>query len=135
MRIAIDFDGTIVEHKFPRIGDPVPEAIEWCRRFQALGAKLILWTMRSDNASDKFLADAVDYCGKFGLVFDAVNEGLDDRAWTTSPKAYANVYIDDAAYGCPLIRCDRSDPNRRPYVDWSVVGPAIEARILAGGGF
>lgn len=135
MRIAVDFDGTIVEHKFPRLGEPVPLAIEWLRRYKALGATLILWTMRSDRGDEKYLTDAVEYCRKCDLEFDGVNEGVHDRDWTTSPKAYANVYIDDAAFGCPLVRCDREDPRRRPYVDWSVVGPAVEARILTGGAF
>lgn len=132
MRLAIDFDGTIVEHRFPKIGDPVPDALFWLKRFKELGATLILWTMRSDNEVGKFLTAAVEYCRQGGVEFDAINEGVDDRVWTTSPKAYANCYIDDAAFGCPLVHCDKQDPSRRPYVDWSVVGPAIEKRLQKG---
>ncbi len=49
MKVAIDFDGTIVEHKFPEVGKPVPGAIEWMKKWQDAGAQLILWTMRSDG--------------------------------------------------------------------------------------
>ena len=56
--IAVDFDGTIVTHEYPRIGRPVPGAIETMKEFLARGDKLILWTMRSGEE----LADAVRYC-------------------------------------------------------------------------
>jgi len=46
MIIAIDFDGTIVDHRYPDVGEPCPGSFEWMRKFQAAGAKLILWTMR-----------------------------------------------------------------------------------------
>jgi len=49
MYICIDFDGTIVEHRFPDVGSPVPGALEWMIEFQEAGAKLILFTMRSDG--------------------------------------------------------------------------------------
>jgi len=119
MRIAVDFDGTIVEHKFPDIGKPVPGAFEWMRRWQEHGATLILWTMRSGL----YLDAAVEYCTRAGIQFDAVNEGVGDRAWTESPKAYANIYIDDAAFGCPLI--ESQEMGARKMVDWDVVGPSV----------
>lgn len=126
MRIVIDFDGTIVTHEFPAIGVPVPEAIEWMKRFKEAGAQLILWTMRSDGRPDgDFLAPAVEYCRENGVEFDAVNQGIDDREWTTSPKAYANIYIDDAAFGCPLIE----QKGGRPFVNWMVVGPLVMEKI------
>ena len=49
--IAVDFDGTIVEHEFPDIGPPVPGAIESLKRFQDAGVKIILWTTRSNQAA------------------------------------------------------------------------------------
>ena len=52
MFIAIDFDGTIVDHRFPEIGKPVPGAFEWMKKFKEAGAKLILWTMRSDGQAN-----------------------------------------------------------------------------------
>ncbi len=120
--IAIDFDGTIVEHEFPDIGSPVPGAIKWMKIFQAAGAKLILWTMRSDGQSaGKVLTEAIEYCRSNGIEFWAANCNPDQHSWTSSNKAYAHLYIDDAAYGCPLIE----PAGERPYVDWSKVGPAV----------
>ena len=109
MIIGIDFDGTIVEHEFPDIGEAVPGALPVMRYMQDHGHKIILWTMRSD----KFLDQAVYYLRERGIVLYGINRnpGVD---WSTSPKAYAHVYIDDAALGCPLIEND----HRRPYVDW-----------------
>lgn len=120
MKIAVDFDGTIVEHKFPKIGQPVPGAIDWMKRWKAAGAKLILWTMRSGQ----YLDEAVEFCRQNGVEFDSVNQGIGDRRWTQSPKAYAQVYIDDSAYGCPL-----EQTSDRPRVDWSKIGPDIYASL------
>lgn len=118
-RIAVDFDGTICEHVFPEIGSPVPGALLWLRRWQKCGAALFLWTVRSGEP----LAAAVEYCRKEGVIFDAVNQVPDDAAWTASPKLYAHIYIDDAAFGCPLVYPLRL---QRPYVDWKVVGHQVE---------
>jgi len=115
--IAVDFDGTIVEHRFPNIGPASPGAFMYLCKWKALGIKLILWTMRDGD----YLKDAVDWCRKAGLEFDAVNEGIDDRNWTTSNKAYADVYIDDMAIGCPMANPDM--------VDWYTVGPMVEERL------
>src|SRR5687767_5183473 len=123
MIIAVDFDGTIVEHYFPRIGPTVPGAIEWLKTWKNAGAKLILWTMRSGE----YLDAAADYCENAGISFDKHNQGIDDREWTASPKAYAQVYVDDAAFGCPLIH----SRSGRPMVNWSIVGPAVHAMILS----
>lgn len=125
MRIAVDFDGTIVEHAYPNIGKPVPGAIDWLIRFQEAGAQLILWTMRSGET----LKQAVDYCATNGVILSAVNEGIDDREWTTSPKAYAHLYIDDAAFNCPLLH----RLSERPMVDWGEVGPIVLDRIIRFG--
>lgn len=127
-RIAVDFDGTIVEQNFPDIGREVPGAIYWLKRWREAGALLILWTMRSNGRPQRYgnlLNDAIIYCASRGLVFDGVNEGPGDREWTGSPKAYAHCYVDDAAFGCPLVRRGGS----RPYVDWEVVGPAVLRQI------
>ena len=126
--IAIDFDGTIVDHRFPDIGEPVPGAFRWLKEFREAGAKLLLWTMRSDGQeSGNVLTDAVAFCRNNGIEFDAVNESPEQKTWTTSPKCYAHVYIDDAAFGCPLRENPRS--GGRPFVDWDVVGPVIAAMI------
>lgn len=129
--IAIDFDGTIAEHRFPEIGAEVPGAFEWMKKFQQAGAKLILWTMRSDGAprDRDVLTEAVLFCEQKGIVFFGVNENETQHHWTTSPKCYAHIYIDDAALGCPLLPSAR--PGARPFVDWSIVGPMV-MRLLDG---
>ena len=124
MTIAVDFDGTIVKHAFPEIGEPVPGAIEWLVRFRAAGARLILWTMRSG----RFLEEAIEYCADNGVVLFGVNHNPDQMSWTHSPKAYANMYIDDAAVGCPLV-----EGEDRPWVDWEIVGPEVLRRMAAEG--
>lgn len=131
MYIAIDFDGTIVDHRFPDVGKPVPGAFSWMKEFQELGAKLILWTMRSDGAGDGLntLSDSVMFCRKNGVEFYGINENPSQKTWSNSPKAYAHVYIDDMAAGCPLKENPRS--GGRPYVDWSIVGPQVRDLIKA----
>jgi len=125
--IAIDFDGTIFEHEYPEIGPEVPGAFEWMRKLQKAGAELILWTMRCDGPSDgDVLTRAVEACRERGIEFYGVNKNP-RQGWSNSPKAYANVYVDDAAFGCPLIQ--NRKPAGRPYVDWSKVGPALAEMI------
>lgn len=130
MFIAVDFDGTIAEHEYPDIGPPVPGAFDWMKRWQAGGAKLILWTMRSDSDRDgPTLTRAVEFCRANGVEFFAVNGNPTQAAWTTSPKCYAHHYVDDAAVGCPLRENRRA--GKRPMVDWDAVGPAIAGLIGA----
>lgn len=126
MFIAIDFDGTIADHVFPEVGEPVPGAIEWIKKFKAAGAILILWTIRSDgHKHGDVLTAALEFCQSQGIKFDLINEN--PQSWTTSNKAYAHVYIDDTAFGCPL----RENPRQggKPIVDWEKVGPAVLEKI------
>jgi hypothetical protein len=121
--IAIDFDGTLAEHKFPDIGNEVPGAFGVLKELQAAGHKLILWTMRNDREGDSkengpVLSEAVAWCRERGVEFWGVNLNPDQHSWTQSPKQYANIYIDDAALGCPLRESFEVD---RPMVDWSEV--------------
>lgn len=130
MIIAVDFDGTIVEHKFPEIGRPVPGAFRWLKAWQKAGAKLILWTMRSDGRSGEgrengpMLTEAVEFCRSHGIEFWGINQNPEQVAWTQSPKAYAHLYVDDAAFGCPLRESKRL--GDRPMVDWKSVGPMVQ---------
>lgn len=119
--IGVDFDGTIVEHKFPDIGKPVPGAIETLRECQRRGARLVLWTMRSDSESEPYLAHAVAFLHENGIEPWGVNANPETN-WTSSPKAYCHVYIDDSALGCPLMP---ATTTRRPMVDWSRVRPEL----------
>lgn len=137
MIIAIDFDGTLVEHKFPEIGREVPGAFAWLRAFREAGAHLILWTMRSDlraeaasceghKADRDYLTEAVEFCRARGVMFWGVNQNPAQASWTLSPKQYAHLYVDDAALGCPL---DHSGPGERPTVQWRTVGPMVMALL------
>ena len=130
MFICVDFDGTIVDHCFPEIGAEAPGAIHWLTRLQEQGAKLILFTMRSDTSfGGPMLSDAVDFLERRGIKLFGINTNPNQRSWTESPKAYADIYVDDAAFGCPLIR---PEGFRRPCVDWETVGPALLERVLRG---
>lgn len=94
MIIAVDFDGTIVKHEYPVIGEEIPFAIKTLKLFQEKGHKLILWTYRSGNK----LEEAVKFCNDRGLFFYAINqnhEGEEFDNLTTSRKIYADLYIDD----------------------------------------
>ena len=126
MYIGIDFDGTMVEHQYPDIGNSVPGAINVVTQLWLEGHKLILWTMRSG----KELQEAVDYLLGYGVELYGINENPTQRAWTDSPKAYCQIYIDDAALGCPLRPSMNSG---RPMVDWDKVEThLIEQKILSG---
>ena len=129
LKIAVDFDGTICEHMFPQIGKPVPGAFNWMKKWQKAGAILILWTMRSDGQeSGDVLQQAIDFCKENGVEFSSHNEGEDDREWTTSPKVHAHIYVDDAAFGCPVKPATETD---RPMVNWRIVGPAVMKKLKA----
>lgn len=99
MVIAVDFDGTIVTHEYPKIGKPIPFAIETLKKLQNEDhCLLILWTYRTG----KTLEEAVEYCRSKGLEFYAVNsnhpeeEPIDDFY---SRKINADIYIDDRNVG------------------------------------
>lgn len=93
MIIAVDFDGTIVKHKYPAIGKEIPFAIKTLKLMQEKGHQIILWTYRSG----KELEDAIQFCEKRGLTFHAVNNNFEDEEFDNSysRKIYADVYIDD----------------------------------------
>ncbi len=98
MRIAVDFDGTIVEHRYPEIGRERPFAIATLQRLQREGHQLILWTAREGQLLD----DAIAFCRQRGLEFYAVNSAIpnDEMAPTTGPrKLIADLYIDDRNLG------------------------------------
>lgn len=113
MVIALDFDGTVVTHEYPYIGEDIG-AVSVLKELVAAGHQLILFTMRSG----KLLDDALAWFERNGIELYAVNENPEQVSWTSSVKVYANMYIDDCALGCP-IRFE--DGVRRPFVDWKKV--------------
>lgn len=120
--VAVDFDGTIVEHNYPDIGPECPGAVETLKWLHECGAKIILWTMRSRVE----LVNAVAWCVGHGITLGGVNKNPDQDSWTTSPKAYAHIYIDDAALGCPL---QMDSEGVRVCVDWMGVRELLETRF------
>jgi hydroxymethylpyrimidine pyrophosphatase-like HAD family hydrolase len=128
MYICVDFDGTIVDHRFPGIGPPVPNALEWLKKWQQAGARLILFTMRSDGErGGESLSNAVNYLIENDIELYGINKNPSQVHWTSSPKAYGKIYVDDAAFGCPLIH---PEDFQRPCVDWNIVGPEVLEMIL-----
>lgn len=98
MKIAVDFDGTIVEHKYPEIGKEILFAFETLRALQEQGHQLILWTFRSGKELD----EAVEYCRRNGVEFYAINASYPEEEFDEdydSRKIDADVFIDDRNIG------------------------------------
>lgn len=119
MIIAIDFDGTIVEHAYPKIGRPIPFAIETLLQMQKDGHRLILWTVRTGD----LLQEAIDYCAKRGLQFYAENENYRGEVEELQPGEYhrkldADMFIDDKNLG--------------GLPDWGVIYNAVKVALDGG---
>lgn len=100
---AVDFDGTLHSGKYPDIGEPNEELIEFIKQKQTEGDKAILWTCRSG----KKLKKAVKWCKEQGLVFDAVNRNLKENIaffGSDSRKVYAHYYVDDRNLNIDAIK-------------------------------
>jgi len=97
MIIAVDFDGTIVEHQYPAIGRIKPFAFETLKALQMKGHQLILWSHRTGKELD----EAVRFCLQNGLYFYAVNKNYPEEEWSekSSRKILADLYIDDRNLG------------------------------------
>jgi hydroxymethylpyrimidine pyrophosphatase-like HAD family hydrolase len=133
MKIAVDFDGTIVEHKYPAIGEELLFAIETLKELQKQQHQLILWTFRSG----KELEEAVEYCRQRGIDFYAVNKNYPEEIYdeSISHKINADVYIDDRNLGGfpgwsiafemitrgrpyqPLIDFQKSEASKRGFIN------------------
>ena len=98
LKIAVDFDGTIVEHKYPEIGKEILFAFDTLKALQKQKHQLILWTYRSGKELD----EAVEYCRQNGLEFYAVNSSYPEEEfdeYDTSRKIDADLFIDDRTIG------------------------------------
>lgn len=93
IKIAVDFDGTIVEHEYPGIGKEKLFAFQTLKELEKRGASIILWTFRAGKELD----EAVEFCRKNGLEFYAVNKNYPEEVFdeTVSRKINADIYIDD----------------------------------------
>lgn len=143
--IAVDFDGTLCENKWPEIGMPNEELIEYLKRRQTNGEKLILWTSRNEEQTK----DAVEWCKKYGLIFDAVNDNLPEIVEAfggNCRKIFANEYIDDRnrsinscrerssmerwAENEVAIACHREKPDRKDR-EWDYRCACYESALKA----
>lgn len=99
MNIAVDFDGTIVTHKYPEIGEEIPFATETLKMLINDHHNLILWTVREGELLD----EAVNWCREHGVEFYAVNrdypEETVDNNEHFSRKLKVDVFIDDRNLG------------------------------------
>ncbi len=96
--IAVDFDGTIVEDAYPKIGKPRLFAFETLKKLQDEGYRIALWTYRSG----KSLEEAVTFCKKNGIEFYAVNNSFQNEEFdheTQSRKINADYFVDDRNVG------------------------------------
>lgn len=97
---AVDFDGCLVTDKYPEIGTPDMELVNYLIDLRKTGTRLILWTCRDNDTKHKHLDRAVEFCTKLGLEFDAVNKNIKETIGmfrNDTRKVYANVYLDDKA--------------------------------------
>ncbi len=116
MIIAVDFDGTIVTHEYPKIGKEIPFAIETLKRLQdEFQHQIILWTVREG----KELEEAIEFCKMRGLEFYAVNKNYPEEGddYAESRKIRADLYIDDRNLG--------------GLPDWGVIYQMIAANSVA----
>lgn len=120
MVICIDFDGTCVSHEFPLVGNDIG-AIPVLKKIVNSGNQIVLFTMRGNLEYNivtqrTVLDDAIYWFEINGIPLYGINNNPSQKEWTDSPKAYGNLYIDDAALGCPL-KFDK-EISDRPFVDW-----------------
>ena len=111
--IAVDFDGTCVTHEYPYMGSDIG-AVPVLKELTDAGYRLILTTMRSGKTEKEAVKGFKDN----DIPLWGVNKNPEQKSWTSSPKVYADLYIDDCALGVPLTT---SASSTRPYVDWTRV--------------
>lgn len=119
MIIAIDFDGTCVSAEYPSIGrdiGAVPVLIDLLKA----GHQLILNTMRSGVE----LEDAVEWFRQNDITLYGVNQNPQQQSWTSSPKIFADLYIDENALGAPLAFADFAPKG---FIDWKKVRKMLES--------
>ena len=98
MTIAVDFDGTIVEHRYPKIGEEIPFATETLKILAQQRHKLILWTVREGE----LLEEAIEWCRQRGVFFYSVNKDYPEEEKSHngfSRKLKADLFIDDRNLG------------------------------------
>ena len=142
--LGVDFDGTVVTHRFPDVGQDAPNAVEVLKRLEKKGFQIVLNTMRSDkNCYDSLsgkiipseigkrmglstvLEDAVEWFERNEINLSGINKSPGQTTWTDSPKVYATHYVDDMAVGVPMITLE----NGEKCVNWLEVERLINEKI------
>lgn len=87
---AFDFDGTIVENKFPNIGNIIPKTVDKMNSiFDDISNILIIWTNRSGD----YERQMKQFLIREKIPFDFINE---NPIWEGgSRKIFAHEYYDD----------------------------------------
>lgn len=126
MIIGIDFDGTCVTHEYPKVGQDIG-AIPILKALTDNGHQLILFTMRSytdipieNNNTISTLQMAINWFNDNDIPLWGINENPEQKDWTSSPKPYCHLYIDDAGFNMPL-KYNYNGNKSRPFVDWFTV--------------
>lgn len=120
---AVDFDGTVITHEYPRIGKDIG-AVPVLKALVEQGHSLITNTMRSGKSLD----EAIKWFYDNGIELYGIQNNPTQGDWTTSPKIYADIYIDDAALGAPL-KFD-SEISSRPFIDWVKVEEMLKEQNI-----
>ncbi|MGQ0286180.1 hypothetical protein ACT2CV_03100 [Pasteurellaceae bacterium 22721_9_1] len=122
MNILIDFDGTCVTHSFPKVGEDIGAA-QVLRDLVKNGHNLILFTMR---AEDCYLEDALNWFKQNKISLYGINVNPQQHKFTSSPKAFGDLIIDDIALGIQTFPCH----YYRPCVDWKWAAEMLHKKGL-----
>ena len=107
--IALDFDGTVVEHRYPEIGEEADGAVDVMKKWvDKYNVGFILDTMRDG----KELEDAIQWFNDRGIILYGIGKNPTQNRWTTSTKCHAHFSIDDRNIGCPM---------KGEVVDWKAI--------------
>lgn len=96
--IAVDFDGTIVQHRYPEIGDTIDGALEGLSQLAMDGHYIVIWTCRVG----KELLDVKNWLDSNGVIYDSINRNAGCVNFPTGPKIYYDILIDDRAWDCVI---------------------------------
>lgn len=123
LTILVDFDGTCTTHEFPAIGKDIGAA-PVLRELVAAGHQLILWTMRSNKyvgdsdgnlrTAEPYLDDAIQWFKDRNIPLYGINTNPTQHTWSSSPKAYGTLCIDDINLGARLSKI----AHLKPFIEW-----------------
>ena len=142
LTILIDFDGTCVSHEFPKIGKNIGSQ-KVLKKLTDAGHKLILFTMRSDGQEKMpkgktikeektdYLSQAIKWFADNDIPLYGIQTNPTQHSWTTSPKAYGDLIIDDICLGIPTTtKYKGSHICKREFVDWVAVEKLLQEKGL-----